>query len=279
MKKLVLIGSLFLIFSCTQEESSNDDLLRNTPQSVSQRFDPEKVNIFKGPEVEVGNGIARSWISIKKETGIPQELGIVLTPEALENLPDNNEHGERYIIPLHLKARQYTPFDHIDLNWNPHGHLPPGVFDVAHFDIHFYLISLEEQDAIPVWSPDTDAAFNNYPPSGYMPSDYFTPPGPATAEPKMGKHWLPVNLESLLPFTKIMIYGSYNGKLTFVEPMITMDYLMSHQDFSEAYSQPQYFNKGGNYPRRYNIYHDSKTGNIYITLSDFVPRESTPHNL
>jgi hypothetical protein len=31
------------------------------------------------------------------------------------------------------------------------------------------------------------------------------------------------------------------------------------------YSQPEYFEKAGNYPTKYNIYHDQSTGKIYIT--------------
>jgi hypothetical protein len=69
-----------------------------------------------------------------------------------------------------------------------------------------------------------------------------------------------------------MVYGSYNGQLIFVEPMITLDYLLSNVDFSIDYSQPEHFAKAGNYPTKYNIYHDAITGNTYITLSEFVSR-------
>jgi hypothetical protein len=55
------------------------------------------------------------------------------------------------------------------------------------------MISIAEQLAIPEWSLSTDAAFNLYPPLGYLPADYFTSRA-GTAEGQMGKHWLPVNL-------------------------------------------------------------------------------------
>jgi hypothetical protein len=134
------------------------------------------------------------------------------------------------------------------------------------------MISIAEQLSIPEWSPSTDAAFNLYPPPGYLPANYFTPPGAGTAEGQMGKHWLPVNLGDYLPFSKIMIYGSYNGKVNFIEPMITTEYLLSNEEASLNYSQPESFEKAGNYPTKYNIYHDQSTGNFYITLSDFVAR-------
>ncbi|MFV8372420.1 hypothetical protein [Flavobacterium sp. LB2P74] len=275
-KKMMVLGSLFFLFSCSQDEMIITDLQKNASSSFTAKTSAAKLTVFKGPQVALGYGKLRSWISVDSN-GYPNEIGIEITPEAFKNLETNNSKsvppdGETIVVPLQSKARELTPFDHIGLNWNPHGHEPAGVFDVSHFDIHFYMISAQEQLAIPAWSTETDAAFNNYPPIGYMPADYFTPPGPATAEPQMGKHWLPINLGAYLPFSKIMIYGSYNGKFIFVEPMITLDYLLSDVDFSANYPQPQYFEKAGNYPTKYNIYHDAVSGNTYVTLSDFVAR-------
>lgn len=275
-KTIIVLGSLFFLFSCSQDEMVNNDLQESTPLSLTAKMSSKKLNVFKGPQVALGYGKVRSWISVDSN-GFPNEIGIEITPEAFKKLTANNAktlppEGETIVVPLQLKAKQLTPFDHIGLNWNPHGHQPPGVFDVPHFDIHFYMISVEEQMAIPAWSPSTDALFNAPVPLGYMPSDYSTPPGPATAEAQMGKHWAPTNLGDYLPFSKIMIYGAYNGQLIFVEPMVTLDYFLSNTDFSINYSQPEHFAKAGNYPTRYNIYHDAATGNTYVTLSEFVAR-------
>ncbi len=275
-KKIIVLGALLFLFSCSQDEMVNNGSEKSAALSFTAKKSFSKLTVFKGPQVALGYGKVRSWISVDSN-GLPSEIGIEITPEAFKNLVMDNSKSlppdhETIVVPLQLKATQLTPFDHIGLNWNPRGHQPDGVFDVPHFDIHFYMISIEEQMAIPEWSPETDAAFNLYPPMGYMPADYRTPPGPATAEPQMGKHWLPVNLGAYLPFSKIMVYGSYNGQLIFVEPMITLDYLLSNTDFSMNYSQPEHFAKAGNYPTKYNIYHDVLTGNTYITLSEFVAR-------
>ena len=276
-KKIIVLGSLFFLFSCSQDEKVNMDVQESIPLSFTAKMSSNKLNVFKGPQVTLGYGKVRSWISLDQKNGLPNEIGIEITPEAFKNLTTNNSKtlppsGSTIVVQLHLKATQLTPFDHIGINWNPNGHPPEGIFDAPHFDIHFYMISVEEQMAIPEWSPETDAAFNNYPPMGYMPADYGTPPGPATAEPEMGKHWLPNNFGDYLPFSKIMIYGSYDGKLIFVEPMITLNYFLSNIDFSMDYSQPEHFAKAGNYPTKYNIYHDATTGNTYVTLSEFVAR-------
>lgn len=276
-KKIVALGALLFLFACSSDEMTNSDLQTNSTLLLSGKVNTDKLLVFKGPEVQFGYGKVRSWISVTKN-GNPNEIGIEITPEAFKNLTDEDDKKipsdhSTIIVPLHLKAKQLTPFDHIGLNWNPHGHIPVGVFDVPHFDIHFYMISVASQMAIPAYSTETDAAFNNYPPAGYMPANYFTPPGEATAEPQMGKHWLPVNLADFLPFSKIMIYGSYDSEVTFIEPMITLDYLLSKVDSSTDYSQPELFQKPGNYPTKYNVYHNPDNGNTYITLSHFMARE------
>jgi hypothetical protein len=46
-----------------------------------------------------------------------------------------------------------------------------------------------------------------------------------------------------------MIYGSYNGKVNFIEPMITTEYLLSNEEVSLNYSQPEYFEKAGTIQR------------------------------
>ncbi|MBP2282824.1 hypothetical protein H4V97_001142 [Flavobacterium sp. CG_23.5] len=295
-KKIIVLGSLFLLFSCAQDELLNDDSLKATPRTFIEKWSSDKLNVFKGPKVAVGNDSVRSWISVRKDTGLPNEIGIEMSPGALTGLPDYapGVEGPTIVLPLHIKAKQLTPFKHIVLNWQNHGHGggPTNTeFNSPHFDFHFYTISNEERLAIPDWcSCPADAAFNIYPPTttsttnspvtittgGYMPLGYATPPGQGAVYGQMGKHWLPIPF-NYLPFTKVMVYGTYDGKIVFVEPMVTREYLSANPDFSAAYSQPKLFEKAGNYPSRYNIYRDSKTGNIKITLSDFLARAATPY--
>jgi hypothetical protein len=276
-KKIIALGALLFLVSCSSDDMTTSDLQSNSTALLSGKNNTEQLIVYKGPEIQLGYGKVRSWISVTK-SGNPNEIGLEITAEALQSITNEDDKKipadhSTIIVPLHLKARQLTPFNHIGLNWNPNGHMPNGVFDIPHFDFHFYMISVNDQMAIPEWSEATDAEFNNYPPEGYMPADYFTPPGGETAEPQMGKHWLPTNLENYLPFSQIMIYGSYNGNVIFVEPMITLDFLLSKVDSSTNYSQPEFFQKPGNYPTKYNVYHDAKTAKTYITLSDFIMRD------
>jgi hypothetical protein len=110
------------------------------------------------------------------------------------------------------------------------------------------------------------------PPAGYMPDTYFPTPG---GVPGMGKHWLDMNAPELrgIPFTKTFIYGSYDGKVIFYEPMITRATLMEGKDCTLPFGVPTMFSPTNKwYPTHYNIRTDSKTGEIIVSLSEFVWR-------
>ena len=278
MKK---IAALFLLFacivtftSCRKDLTHSENGLENSvANNMKNGTVTEKTNTFYGPQVHVGNGKVRSWMTIGHDDQ-PVELGVEFTAGALEELPDHGE-GEAHPywnIPFHQKVKDVTPFDHLTVNWNPEGHIP-FFFQAPHFDIHFYMITEAERLAIPAWSPSTNALFNNYPPAGYMPASYSTPPGAVGAEAAMGKHWLPPP-PSFLPFRHVMILGTYNGIFNFIEPMVTLAFMQSGQPVSTAYAQPQKFAKAGNYPTKYNVWKDENTGSLYISLSDFVWRNA-----
>lgn len=105
------------------------------------------------------------------------------------------------------------------------------------------------------------------PPAGYMPASYF----PDAPIPQLGLHWTDNNFSD--PVIKAMILGSYDGKFTFVSPIMILDVLKGGQSYSESYAQPRYFPKTNTYyPAKYNIYMDNDTKKHYITLSGFVLR-------
>ena len=270
--KTVLTAFIVCFVSCESDDLStieNIDSNSLKGYEVTAKITGKPLLYFKGPEIYYGDGYARSWMSVSE--GIPQEIGVELTPECVNTLSEKQETIHK-VLPLHLKARQITAFDHIGLDWNPQGHDPEGIFDKPHFDIHFYTISLSERLAIPEYSPSSDASFNHYPPEGYMPADYAAIPGSVGAEGKMEKHWLPMPLPDYLPFTKILIWGTFDGKVTFIEPMITLETLQNlATPISTPYSQPELFEKQTYYPTNYNIFINEK-GNTCISLGSFVMR-------
>ena len=210
----------------------------------------------------MGAGKARSWITIS-QNGIPSEIGVELTDDVLSGLPDTNFS---VAIPFPIKAKESTPCDHLDITWASHGHPLPGTSIAPHFDVRFFMTSLGDHLSIPAYAADS-AGFNNHPPAGYMPESYF----PYAPVPQAGLHWTEKTYTD--PVTKALILGSYNGKFTFVAPIMILDVLKEGQSYSSSYAQPQYFPKTNTYyPTKYNIYIDNDTKKHFITLSGFVLR-------
>ncbi len=116
-------------------------------------------NLEYGPALSMGNGIVRSFVALNGG-GVPKEIGIEFSMASLTGLPgeelppsdgtwDNLDAGGdvvwyccgyEHVLALPAAAAA-TPFKHIVVNWNNHGHPPPGIYSVPHFDFHFYTIS------------------------------------------------------------------------------------------------------------------------------------------
>ncbi|AOW09969.1 hypothetical protein [Flavobacterium gilvum] len=132
-QKNIVLDLLFCFFSYNQGEMIDSNLLIDAPQSLTAKINPNKVvNLFKGSNVAIENDSIRSWINVKKETGMPVEIGIAITPKTLERPPENS-HSSTIITPLYLKAKQIIPFDYIGLNWNPRNRPPPGAQVPMHY--------------------------------------------------------------------------------------------------------------------------------------------------
>jgi hypothetical protein len=188
----------------------------------------------------------------------------------LTGLPDDEREVE-YTVPLPRKAAGLTPFDHLTMNWNPHGHPgpeegPEGLYMVPHFDFHFYMSTEAERLAIPPYEVDS-SKFKIAPAAGYLPANYMHF---AAGVPQMGSHCLDVTSPELsgAPFTQTFIYGAYNGKVTFYEPMITGEFVKNNPSFQRAIPQPTKFQKAGWYPTKMRI--GKANGVTNIILEGFV---------
>src|SRR5687768_6211300 len=109
----VNFAMMLTISSCMKEPVQQPLEAASEPELVSRTS-----NVFKGPVVQIGDGHARSWIRINHD-GMPEEIGVELTDAAFNSLP---EHDTPLLLPLHKKAQEVTPFDHIGFNYTVHGH-------------------------------------------------------------------------------------------------------------------------------------------------------------
>ncbi|MBI5707710.1 MAG: DUF5602 domain-containing protein [Armatimonadetes bacterium] len=231
----------------------------------------------KGPSVSFGSGKATSWIKSDAK-GKPVEMGISFPKSAMTGLPPANPEIKVANFDTHLfemalpRSASATAFTHAAMDWNPRGHDPEGVYTVPHIDFHFYTLTEKERKAITAQGDDL-ARCKKAPEPKYMPAAYIQAPG--TEVPQMGSHWVDTATPELhgKPFTYTMIYGSYNGKVAFVEPMISREFLEAGIEVNAAIAQPKAFQKKGKYyPTRFKLHHDAKSGEIHVILTGFKKR-------
>ncbi len=247
----------------------------STEGRISNRTQSEvQYNTFYGPVIQMGEGHVRSWVNISHDDK-PLAIGIEFTPGVLQQQHDHTngagEHSHDGVLTLHQKAKAVTPFDHLTMGFMAAGHPPPGIYNVPHFDFHFYKMSVADRLAIPAY-PMAMAAFNNNPPAGYLPPLYAKSPA---GEAQMGAHWMDVTSPEFngQPFTHTFIYGSYDGKVNFLEPMATLAFFESGATVQKIIRQPQFFDPSNTYyPTRYNIWKDEDNNRHYIALDQMVWR-------
>ena len=256
-----IIGAALVLSSCKKEFNSKNNAYDITALKASEANPDTKYNTFKGPQVEVGDDSARTFATIS-HTGEPQEIGVIFTDKALTGLPDENIY---YSLPFHQKAIEATLFEHVVVGLSAHGHvMPPNGLIGPHFDVRFFMMTEEERLAIP--APPA-AGFDMIPPSGYLPPNYVK----NSAQAQIGRHWAENIFDADQTINYAMVYGTWNGEVTFLAPIVTLATLAGGQSYSVAYPQPQYFAKHGYYATKFNIYRDDK-GSIYVSLSNFVLR-------
>jgi hypothetical protein len=239
-----------------------------------------------GTGVAVGNGHARSYVLFDAQNPtLPTEIGVAFDEHALEGLPaagaDPSNPMSMYSFILPLPANMPQPYALVELDWNAAGHVPAGVYDLPHFDFHFYSISLAARNAIVPSDPGFLTKAANFPASAFVPATYAVlppPPAPTPAVPVMGVHWTNVTAPEVQPptspqhhtFTRTFIYGSWDGKFTFVEPMVSLVYLQSKPDERVTIATPSSYATPGYYPASYRVTYDPQTKETRVALTDLT---------
>ena len=260
-----------------------------------------------GAPVAVGGGTARTYVLVDDAPGGgPVEIGVALSEGALDALPSataghaagGNAHAHAHVDThehlLPLPAGHGTGYQLVELNWNPGGHEPPGVYDVPHFDVHFYTASKAERDAIDpaalgaaAYAAKSAAA----PPAAQVPGGFaaLAAPGAApVAVPRMGVHWSDLSspeLQGMLgrpaaarPFTTTFIHGAWDGRFIFAEPMVTRAFLLGRKaatapaarDSVMALSAAGAYAAPGYHPGAYRVSYDAGAREYRVALTQLT---------
>jgi hypothetical protein len=245
----------------------------NTPASNSG-------TVF-GPSQRLGNGTVKTYTTLDA-SGNPVEVGLRLTDTALDGLPQTTTPPDVLMLDFPDQASA-TAFDHVMLNWNPQGHDPVVLFGKPHFDFHFDMVDMAAIQAVSPSDPNYAAKADRLPEARYLPQDYVVPPGAsaaAQAVPGMGVHLVDSSDTSLVPgsydFKQIIISGTWDGKYTFIEPMITREWLLTKPTLEQqALKQPQAYQKTGYYPTNYSVRFDEQAKEYVVTLAGMTMREAS----
>jgi hypothetical protein len=224
---------------------------------------PDWEDVSWGDPVSMGDGAVRTYVRHDSD-GETNEIGLYFTEGSWNGLPSpEGEPHAHFAIDLPAAA-DATPFRWAGVDWAAEGHPPPGVYDLNHLDIHFYMM---EQDAVHAIPPDDEyqvpLAADQHPP------DYIR-----THEvvPEMGEHLIDPTAPEFHgePFTHTFIWGAYDGDLTFYEPMVTIDYLEGLQDQARQHiKMPAAFAEAGEYPTRYTVQYHPEHDAYTVSLDCF----------
>lgn len=238
-------------------------------------------------------------------TGNLSSLGVHIDGEAFEAF-DEEDALQEEPFGAHLHFPEETEDgDEIDLHqftfngfhYNPAGHPPPGVYDVPHFDFHFYMLDESVVDTIPFGAAGYDI------PDEQLPDGYFRE---ELLVPHMGEHLLDGTAPewdgpfepSGTEFTHTHVYGAYDtgiepsepdgctetqqgekvdvfvgdneGQLTFFEPMVTTDFIRDELDEAQTVdiATPERFFEADDYPTEYVMEPDGD-GGVIVSIGGF----------
>ncbi len=253
-----------------------------------------------GAPATLGNGTVAGYAEFDA-AGAMNAIGVVFSASALDGLPAARTDGHHCfdvdkdgkidpatecagwherVLPLPSEASRQAdlPFKWALLNWNPHGHIPPGVYDKPHFDIHFYMEPIENVFSIepgpcgPEQVRCDQFAQGRLPvPANYMHPDFKDVEAVA---PAMGNHLIDPKAPEFngVPFTHTWIYGVYEGRVTFYEEMVTVAYLKSRPDGCTPIKKVPAVAVAGRYPTQSCIRYRPGSSEITVSLEGFEQR-------
>ncbi|MEE6286103.1 hypothetical protein V2J52_00365 [Georgenia sp. MJ173] len=269
---------------------------------------------YEGPCAEYGQSAERgegtmTAYSQTDDDGKPVSVGVAFTAGVLDGLPydpptaglwcfDKDDDGE--VDPMgecaggyedalelgeHFQQDVDSPFTYVLTNWNPHGHMPPGVYDLPHFDVHFYMTPNAERLDIRVGPCEVLVHCDDYPLGKDLPDDKYLAPDFAdldAVEPAMGNHLVDLTGPEHHgePFTHTFIYGVWDDEVTFYEPMVTHEWysgLVGGDVADQCFGikQPAAWQESGWYPTEYCMAHRENRDELTTSLEGFVYRDAS----
>lgn len=257
-----------------------------------------------GQEAGLGSGTISTYAELDGQ-GQPSAIGVLISSSALEGLPSGPTDGHHcfdrdgngrvdtdmectatheFVVPLPdvVATRSDVPFKWMLFNWNPVGHIPPGIYDVSHFDVHFYMAPIADVFALangpcgPEFVNCDQFEIAKKPlPASYMSPGFQDVDGVA---PAMGNHLIDVTGPEFNGevWKRSWIFGAYDGHVTFYEEMLTLDLLRSQPDACYPIKMPAAVEQSGWYPTQSCVRYEPSTNAYTVSIEGFEFREASP---
>lgn len=256
-----------------------------------------------GQSWNFGKGSVRTYAEVAAD-GVPSVIGMIFSKGALDGMPaevsdqhhcfDRDSNGtvdpdtecfmsHEAVIPLPdlVATRTDIPFKWVLFNWNPMGHIPPGIYNVPHFDVHFYIEPIANVFAIQdgpcgpefVRCDQFERARKPIP-VNFIHPDYANVDAVA---PAMGNHLIDLTGPEFNggKWERNWIYGVYDGKITFYEEMLTLEYLKSKPNICSVIKSPPAVGLSGFYPSKSCVRYDAARDEYLVSMEEFEYREAS----
>ncbi len=207
----------------------------------------------------MGGGSVWSWVQ-RGPDGKPQAFGVSFDEAALDGLSKDETE-----IPVPMPADALLSYRTAVIDWHPHGHPPAKVYDVPHFDFHFYAI--DEASRLAILESGPLAVMT--PPASDVPQGFMGSPSVAA----MGQHYIAASEPEFNGghFTMTPIFGYYGGKPVFVEAMVTLSALRARQETNAALAQPAHWAVPGLHPTRWSVTYDPHAHRYDVAFGGLSP--------
>jgi hypothetical protein len=255
--------------------------------------------ISYGDRGSLGNGYLRTFKQFG-EDGALNAIGVEFEEAMLTNLPFQANDGNNCfdmdgdgLIDLHKECMgghqrilflpfetHETPFQWVLVNWNTHGHAPPGIYTVPHFDFHFFIQDYVSRNLIRPGPCSMMINCDDYAKGKVPVPAQFMPPGYSdvdAVEVRMGNHLVDLSSPEFQPtgdFTQTFIFGAYEGSINFWEPMITKSFFESKPNVCTDIPLPGAYEVAGAYPTRYCVKYNADAKTYTVSLEGMQMRDA-----
>ena len=198
-RRILFVASSLLavtFYACSEPgivRAPSNATLSGSADDQSGQTNDNDVRRQYGPAVRVGNGIVRTYVLLDKSPlDMPLEVGVVMSETVMDGLPapvaasdehmehgKQDEHSNMHMFLLDLPQQNPTPYKFVQFDWNPVGHEPAGVYDLPHFDFHFYTVSKDVRASILPSDPQFAQKAANYPAAAFRAPFYIDAATPA----------------------------------------------------------------------------------------------------